>query len=186
MDVSFVAPISNLSFFFNTLQANGTLFELRSSSTLTRFARALTRGHIIGKLVNGRFRLIVIDNQATPQEFEVRDTHRLNDGRPHQIQLDLENNRLIVDGIYNVSMTKIDAKLRPNRLQLIGDRSLDGWLQDLRINNQPVPVLGTSGARGSFNVTSYNVRPLIGNPCYPENPCQNKGVCYVTTAHDYL
>ena len=37
IDISLSSPISNISFFFNTLQSNGTLFELISSTKQTRF-----------------------------------------------------------------------------------------------------------------------------------------------------
>ena len=42
------------------------------------------------------------------QEYELRSEQKLNDGRAHQIQLDLDNYRLIIDGIYNETLTKTE------------------------------------------------------------------------------
>jgi len=191
IDISFASPISNVSFFFNTLQSNGTLFELISSTKQTRFNRDLilqnrSLSKIIGRLVNGQFRLIVIDNEPKLQEYQIRNEQKLNDGHPHQIQLDLTNNRLIIDGIYNESLTKIDNKIIPNKLQLIPDKSLNGWLQDLRINNQLISLVNTNQSTTDFNLTIFNTKKLENNPCYPNNPCQNHGICLVTNSYEYL
>jgi len=191
IDISFASPISNVSFFFNTLQSNGTLFELISSTKQTRFNRDLilqnrSLSKIIGRLVNGQFRLIVIDNEPKLQEYQIRNEQKLNDGHPHQIQLDLTNNRLIIDGIYNESLTKIDNKIIPNKLQLIPDKSLNGWLQDLRINNQRISLDNTNQSTKDFNLTNFNTKKLENNPCYPNNPCQYHGICLVTNSYEYL
>jgi hypothetical protein len=180
-----------MSFFFNTLQSNGTLFELISSTKQTRFTRDLisqnrSLSKIIGTLVNGQFRLIVIDNEPKPEEYQLRNEQKLNDGHPHQIQLDLNTNRLIIDGIHHESLTKINNKIIPNKLQLIPDRSLNGWLQDLRINNQRISLVNTSQPIEGFNVTILNTKKLENNPCYPNNPCQNQGTCLVTNSYEYL
>jgi len=191
IDISFASPISNVSFFFNTLQSNGTLFELISSTKQTRFNRDLilqnrSLSKIIGRLVNGQFRLIVIDNEPKLQEYQIRNEQKLNDGHPHQIQLDLTNNQLIIDGIYNESLTKIDNKIIPNQFQLIPDKSLNGWLQDLRINNQLISLINTNQSTTDFNLTIFNTKKLENNPCYPNNPCQNHGICLVTNSYEYL
>jgi hypothetical protein len=164
---------------------------LISSLKQTRFNRDLiSQNHslskIIGRLVNGQFRLIVIDNQPKLQEYQVRNERKLNDGYPHQIQFDLNNNRLIIDGIYNQSLTKINNQLIPNQLQLIPDQSLNGWLQDLRINNQLISLVNTSEPINDFNITILNTKKLENNPCYPTIPCQNQGTCLVTNSYEYL
>jgi hypothetical protein len=187
VDISLSSPISNLSFFFNTLQSNGTLFQLISSSKQNRFTRDLSSpSKIIGALVNGRFRLMVIDNEHKPQEYELRSEHKLNDGRPHQIQLDLNHNRLIIDGIYNETLTKINNKIIPNKIEFISDGSLNGWLQDVRINNQRISLVNTSQPTADLNVTTLNMKQLDNNPCYPNNPCRNQGICLVTNLYEYL
>ncbi|CAF1001650.1 unnamed protein product [Adineta steineri] len=193
VDISSSSPISNISFFFNTLQSNGTLFELFSSSSSKsiRFTRDITSQNrsfvkILGTLVNGRFHLIVIDNEPKSEEYELRNEQKLDDGHPHQIQLDLNNNRLIIDGIYNESLIKLNHKIIPDKLQLNPDKNLSGWLQDLRINNQLISLDNTSQSTNDLNVTSFNTEKLENNPCYPHNPCQNQGTCLVTNSHDYL
>lgn len=191
IDVSFSLPISNLSFFFNTIQSNGTLFELSSSSSnQTRFVRDLNSQNrslpkIIGTLVNGKFRLIVIDNEPKLQEYQIRNEQKLNDGRPHQIQLDLNNNRLIIDGIHNESLTKINNKILPHKFYFSPDKSLNGWIQDLRINNQLISLGNSSQSTKDLNVTILNTNELKTNPCYPNNPCQNQGICLVTNSYQY-
>ena len=192
VDLSFTTPISNLSFFFNTLQSNGTLFELVSSVKSTRFTRELISNNrsiskILGKLVNGRFRLIVIGNEPKPQEYQLRHEQRLNDGRPHRIELDLNNNRLIIDGISNESLTKINNQLLPNKLQFLPDRSLNGWLQDLRVNNQRITLTNnTIEPNRDFNLTISNIKKLEENPCYPNNPCEHQGTCLVINSQQYM
>lgn len=184
-------PITNISFFFNTLQSNGTLFELTFSPKARRSARDTNSSNtssprIIGRLVNGRFRLIVIDQDSPFQEYELRDEHRLNDGRPHRIELDLDRNRLIIDGIYNESLTKLHHKLRPNQIEFLSDQSIDGWLQDVRINNQPIPLNNGNRSNKELKVKTSNIHRLENNPCYPANPCLNRGLCLVTHAHRYV
>ena len=111
-------------------------------------------------LINGHFRLIVIDNEPKLQEYELRNEQKLNDGRPHQIQLDLNNNRLIIDGIYNETLTKINNKIIPNQIQLIPDGSLNGWLQDIRINNQLISLDNTNQSTKDFNITILNMKQI--------------------------
>jgi hypothetical protein len=191
IDVSLASSISNISFFFNTLHSNGTLFELISSSKPTRLTRDLIShnrsfGKILGTLVNGEFRLIVIDNEPKPQEYQLRHEQKLNDGHPHQIQLDLNHHRLIIDGISNLSLTKINNKIIPNQFQFNPDQSLNGWLQDLRINNQFISFVNTTEPKKDLNVTILNIKQMETNPCYPTNPCQNQGICLVTNSYKYL
>jgi hypothetical protein len=195
IDISSSLSISNISFFFNTLQSNGTLFELISSSPQIRFTRDLILSNrsiskILGRLVNGRFRLIIIDNEPKLQEYQLLNEQKLNDGHPHRIELDLNNNQLIIDRIYNESLTKITNKINPNKLQFIPDRSLNGWLQDLRVNNQRISLMNNNNNNNQstkdFNITSFNIKNLENNPCYPINPCQNQGTCLVTNSYTYL
>jgi hypothetical protein len=191
IDISLSSPISNISFFFNTLQPNGTLFELISSSKPTRFTRdLLSQNHsvakIVGTLINGRLHLIANDNEPKFQEYELRNEQKLNDGHPHQIQLDLNHNRLIIDGIYNESLIKLNNKILPNKLQLIPDRKLNGWLQDLRINDQLISLVNTNKSTKNLNITIVNMKKLEHNPCYPDNPCRKQGICLVTNSHEYL
>ncbi|CAF1554092.1 unnamed protein product [Adineta ricciae] len=187
VDVSLSKSISNISFFFNTLQPNGTLFELISSANSIRIVRDLSnRARILGSLVNGRFRLTVVDHEPKFQEYELRNEQKLNDGRPHKIQLDLNNNRLIIDGIYNESLIKLNNKIVPNQFQLNPDRILSGWLQDLRINNQLLSLNNPNQSTKDFNVTIANIKQLTSNPCYPNNPCQNQGTCLVTNSQHYI
>ncbi|UJR09595.1 hypothetical protein I4U23_013830 [Adineta vaga] len=192
VDISLSTSISNISFFFNTLQANGTLFELISSSKASRITRDLTfsqnrsSARILGSLVNGRFRLTVIDHEPKFQEYELRNEQRLNDGRPHQIQLDLHNNRLIIDSIYNESLIKLNNRIIPNKFQLNPDQILTGWLQDLRINNQLISLNNPNQTNKNFNKTIINMKELTNNPCYPYNPCRNQGTCLVTNSHQYI
>lgn len=186
------ASISNISLFFNTLQSNGTLFELvPSSMRQQRFSRDLiskdrSTSKIIGALIDGRFRLIIIDDGPKRQEFELRSEHRLNDGRPHQIELDLENHRLIIDGIYNETLTKTSTKFLINELELLGDGQLNGWLQDIRVNDQPISFDNMNKSTENFNLTISNMNQINNNPCYPNNPCVNQGLCLVTNSQDYL
>ncbi|CAF1175880.1 unnamed protein product [Rotaria sordida] len=192
IDISFSPSISNISFFFNTLQSNGTLFQLISFSKQNRFTRELilqnrTLSKILGTLVNGHFHLIIIDNEIQQQEYELRNEQILNDGRPHQIQLDLNNNRLIIDRIYNESLIRIhNNKIIPNKLQFFPYGSLNGWLQDLRINNQLISLINTTKLKKNLNITILNMKQLENNPCYPNNPCQNQANCLVTNSYDYL
>jgi hypothetical protein len=180
-----------MSLFFNTLQSNGTLFELVSLSKQYRFTRDLISQNrpspkVIGALIDGHFRLIIIDDGPKRQEYELRSEQRLNDGRPHQIQLDLDNYRLIIDGIYNETLTKTKTKLLINQVELLGDGTLNGWLQDIRINDQLIPFDNTSKLTHYFNVTILNMNQIENNPCYPNNPCLNQGICLVTNSQDYL
>ena len=179
-------PITNISFFFNTIQSNGTLFELTFSAKSRRTRRETTSPRIIGRLVNGRFRLLVIANEPPFQEYELRNEHLLNDGRPHRIELDLDHNRLVIDGIYNESLTKLQGTLRPNQVQFLSDQSIDGWLQDVRINNQPILLNNATASNGALRVNASNIHRLENNPCYPNNPCLNRGLCLVTEAQRSL
>jgi hypothetical protein len=190
-NISFSSPISNISLFFNTLQSNGTLFELVSSTKSSRLTRDLTSQNrsslkIIGALIDGHFRLIIIDDGPNQQEYELRSENRLNDGRAHQIQLDLDNYRLIIDGIYNETLTKTKTKLLTNEIELLGDGSLNGWLQDIRINDQLIPFDTNNTSTKNYNVTILNMNQINNNPCYPNNPCLNQGICRVTNSQDYL
>ncbi|CAF3431133.1 unnamed protein product [Rotaria socialis] len=185
------SPISNMSLFFNTLQSNGTLFELVSSMKHYRSTRDLTlqnrsASKIIGGLINGRFRLIIIDDGPKRQEFELRSEQTLNDGRPHQIELDLENYRLIIDEIHNETLKKANNKLLLNQVELLGDGSLNGWLQGIRINDQLISFDHTNQIAQNFNITSLNMNEIEQNPCYPNNPCLNEGICLITHSQDYL
>ncbi|CAF3833457.1 unnamed protein product [Rotaria magnacalcarata] len=185
------SPISNMSLFFNTLQSNGTLFELVSSMKHYRSTRDLTSQNrsaskIIGGLINGRFRLIIIDDGPKRQEFELRSEQTLNDGRPHQIELDLENYRLIIDGIHNETLKKANNKLLLNQIELLGDGSLNGWLQGIRINDQLISFDHSNQIAQNFNITSLNMNEIEHNPCYPNNPCLNEGICLITHSQDYL
>ena len=172
--------------FFNTLQANGTIFELASSQKSSRFRRDSTSSKIVGALIDGRFRLIIIDDGPQRKEYELRSDQRLNDGRPHQIQLDLDNDRLIVDRVHNETLTKTKNKLVPNHLELLGDGTLNGWLQDIRINDQLIPFNLTNKTTDNYNLTILNMNQIDRNPCYPNNPCLNQGICLVTNSQDYM
>ncbi|CAF3534312.1 unnamed protein product [Adineta steineri] len=190
-NISLSSPISNISLFFNTLQSNGTLFELGSSIKQSRSTRDLTSHNqtsskIIGALIDGHFRLIIIDGGPKHQEYELRSEQRLNDGRPHNIQLDLENSRLLIDEIYNETLTNTNTKLLPNQVELLGDGSLNGWLQDIRINDQLISFDQTNKSTQNFNLTVLNMKQQENNPCYPNNPCLNQGICFVTNLQDYL
>ena len=189
-NISFSSPISNLSLFFNTLHSNGTLFELVSSLQRSRFARDIRTkiwpaSKIIGALIDGRFRLIIIDDGPKRQEFELRSEQKLNDGLPHQVQLDLDHYRLIIDQIYNETLTNTNHRLTPNEIDFLGDGSLNGWLQDVRINDRLIPFDKNRLVMKDFNLTVLNMNPSANNPCYPNNPCRNQGVCSVTTSQEY-
>ncbi|CAF5101706.1 unnamed protein product, partial [Rotaria sp. Silwood1] len=192
IDISLLSSsISNISFFFNTLQSNGTLFQLISFSKHNRFTRQLisqnrSLSKILGTLVNGRFHLIIIDSEPQLQEYELRNEQILNDGRPHHIEFDLNNNQLIIDRIYNESLIRINDRIIPNKIQFIPYGSLNGWLQDLRINNQLISLVNTNETKQDLNITVLNMKQLEYNPCYPNNPCQNHANCLVTNSHDYL
>lgn len=189
---SLSSPIANISFFFNTLQPNGTLFQLISSPLRSnRLRRDLTLQNrtlskILGSLINGRFHLIVIDNEFNPEEYELFHEKILNDGQPHQIQLDLNNNQLIIDRINIESLTNIKNKIIPKKLQLIPYGSLDGWLQDLRVNDRLISLINTTIPQQDLNITVLKMKQLENNPCYPYNPCQNHAQCIVTNSFDYL
>lgn len=192
MDISLASPISNVSFFFNTLQPNGTLFELTPLPVrAARFARDLASSsnrslaRILGTLVNGRFRLTVIDHEPKLQEYELRNELKLNDGRPHRIELDLSKNRLIIDGIHNESIIKLNNQIIPNKFQLNPEQTLAGWLQDLRINNQLIALANPPLSTKALNMTVAHVREWTSNPCYPDNPCQHQGTCVVTNSQSY-
>jgi len=190
-NISLATPISNISLFFNTLQSNGTLFELFASPKQSRSTRDLmlsnpSSSKIIGALIDGRFRLIIIDNGPKRKEYELRSEQRLNDGHAHQIQLDLDNSQLILDGIYNETLTKTEEKLSPNQIELLGDGTLNGWLQDIRINDQLISFDTTNKSSENYNLTIFNMNPMKNNPCYPINPCFNQGICHVTNSQDYL
>jgi hypothetical protein len=141
---------------------------------------------MIGALIDGHFRLIIIDDGPKQQEYELRSENKLNDGHAHQIQLDLDHYRLVIDGIYNETLTKTDNKLVSNQIELLGDGSLNGWLQDIRINDQLIPFDNRTKSTKDLNVTIFNMNQLENNPCYPSNPCRNQGVCRVTNSQDYL
>lgn len=191
IDISLFPSIYNISFIFNTLQSNGTLFQLSTSKKQTRFTRQLTSENqlesaIIGKLINGRFHLFITDNETKLQEYELRNERILNDGHPHLIKLDLNNNLLIIDQIYNQSLTKVNNKAVLNKLQLIPQQSFNGWLQDLRINDQSIGLDNSAQSSiNDLNMTILNVKTLEHNPCYPVNPCQNQAICLVTNSYDY-
>ncbi len=190
-NISLSSPILNISMFFNTLQSNGTLFELISSTKLNRLIRDLnsqnrTTSKMIGALINGYFRLIITDDGPKRQEYELRSEQKLNDGRAHQIQLDLDNYRLIIDGIYNETLTKTDNKLSTNKIELLGDGNLKGWLQDIRINDQLISFDIINKTTYYFNITILNMNQINNNPCYPNNPCLNQGICLVTNSQDYM
>ncbi len=93
---------------------------------------------------------------------------------------------MIIDGIHNESLTKINNKILPNKLQLIPNGSLKGWLQDLRINNQRISLTNTSAPTKDLNITILNIKKLENNPCHPNNPCEHQGTCLVTNSHEYL
>jgi hypothetical protein len=190
-NISLSSPISNISLFFNTLQSNGTLFELVSSPKQYRFTRDLTpqnrsSSKVIGALIDGHFRLIIIDDGPQHLEYELRSEQRLNDGRPHQIQLDLVDYRLIIDGIYNETLTKTKSKFLTNQIELLGDGSLNGWLQDIRINDQLISFDKTNKLTNYFNITILNMNQIENNPCFPNNPCLNQGICVVTNSQNYM
>ena len=113
VDVSFLSSVSNISLFFNTLQSNKIIFQLSSSSKKIRFNLDLTSKNrslskIIDALANSRFHLITIDNQSQSREYQLDNEQIFNDGYPHQIRLNLNNNRLIIDGIHNESLSKYE------------------------------------------------------------------------------
>jgi hypothetical protein len=130
--------------------------------------------------------LIIIDDGPQRHEYELRSEQRLNDGRPHQIQLDLDNYRLILDGIYNETLTKSKNKLLTNQIELLGDGTLNGWLQDIRINDQLISFDMKNQSTEYYNLTIFNMNQINKNPCYPNNPCLNHGICLVTNTQDYL
>ena len=192
-NISFSFSILNISLFINTLQSNGTLFQLFSTTQQHRFARDLIlQSHllskIIGKLINGHFRLTIIDNKPKQQEYELVSEKKLNDGYRHHIQFDLDNYRLIIDGDYNQTLTKIsNNKFLFNQIELLGNSSLNGWLQDIRINNYRISFdHNKNELRKNFNITILNMNETKNNPCYPNNPCLNHGICLVTSSQDYL
>ncbi|CAF3641598.1 unnamed protein product [Rotaria sordida] len=190
-NISFSSPISNISFFFNILQPNGTLFELISLIKQQRLTRDLllqnqSTSKIIGALIDGHFRLIIINDGPKRKEFELRSEQKLNDGRPHQIELDLENYRLIIDRIYNETFIKTHHQLYLNHIQLLSDNTFDGWLQDIRINDEIISFNNINNLTKNFNLTSLNMYHIKNNPCYPNNPCLNQGICIVTHSQDYL
>lgn len=127
---------------------------------------------ILGRLVNGQFRLIVIDNEPKYQEYQLRNEQKLNDGHPHRIQLDFKQNQLIIDGIHNESL---NTQILPHQIHFLPDRSLTGWLQDIRLNDQRISISNSS-----------NITPLNDNPCYPVNPCQHHGICLVSNSFQYM
>ena len=151
---------------------------------MTSKNRSLSK--IIGALVNGRFHLITIDSQFHSQKYHLHNKQIFNDGYPHQIQLDLKNNRLIMDGIHNESLANTNNRIKLNTFQLFPDGHLNGWLQDLRINSQFISLLNTTKLRKDFNIIVFNMKRLESNPCYPKNPCQNQGYCLVTSSCNYL
>ncbi|UJR36501.1 hypothetical protein I4U23_029222 [Adineta vaga] len=185
-------PISNISLFFNTLQSNGTLFELISSPKQRRFTRhtsSINRSslsRITGGLINGHFRLIIIDDGPKRQEYELRSEQTLNDGYAHKIQLDLDNYRLLIDDIYNETLTKTNHTFVSKQVELLGDGLLQGWLQDIRINDQLIPFDQNKKLTNDFNLTLFNMNSIQTNPCYPNNPCLNQGNCRITNSQDYL
>ena len=190
-NLSFSSPISNMSLFFNTLQGNGTLFELLSSPKQERSIRHLPVSNrpspkIIGALIDGRFRLIIVDDGPKRQEFELRSEHQLNDGRPHRIQLDLDRYQLMIDGVHNETLTPTKSRFTPDHLEFLGDGSLNGWLQDVRVNDRLIPFDQSTQLASDFNVTTLNMKTSMTNPCYPTNPCLNRGLCVVTTSQDYM
>lgn len=130
--------------------------------------------------------MILIDNGPKRKEYELRSEQQLNDGRAHQIQLDLDHSRLIIDGIHNETLTKPEEQFSTNQLELLGDGTLNGWLQDIRINDQLISFDQTNQSTEVFNLTILNMNPIANNPCYPYNPCLNQGICHVTNSHDYL
>ena len=73
---------------------------------MTSKNRSLSK--IIGALANGGFHLITIDSQPQSQEYQLGNKQIFNDGYPHQIRLDLNNNRLIIDGIHHESLSKYE------------------------------------------------------------------------------
>lgn len=163
---------------------------ISSKKTFARITRDLTTHNrsskIIGALIDGRFRLIIIDDGPKPKEYELRSENKLNDGRAHQIELDLDNYRLIIDKIYNETLTKPNEQLLPNHLELLGDGTLNGWLQDIRINDQLISFDKINKTTTNFNITILNMNQRNTNPCYPTNPCLNQGICLVTNSQDYL
>lgn len=160
--------------FFNTIQRNATLFELISNDN---------NRTIFGKLINGQFHLFMIDNQPKYHEYEIRTKNQLSNGYPHEIQLDFDVNQLTIDRIHNQSLTKLAKELDFKQFQLNPNRTLEGWIQDLRINNNQ--ILPRKNTTDNWNLTIMNTKVLNNNPCYPINPCQNRGICLVTNTFDY-
>lgn len=128
----------------------------------------------------------MVDDGPKRQEYELRSEQTLNDGRAHHIELDLENYRLIIDGIHNETLTKANNKLSLNQIELLNDGSLNGWLQDIRINDQLISFDHRNQINENFNVTSSNMNEIEDNPCYPTNPCLNEGICIITHSQDYM
>lgn len=159
-----------------------------SSSKLDRYVRSNRIGpmKILGGLIDGRFRLIMIDGGPKQQDFELRSEQRLNDGHVHQIELDLTNYQLIIDRIHNETLRKFSNPFVGNQLELLGDGELTGWFQDVRINDQLIPFENENDLNRQINVTSVNLNPSMINRCYPSNPCRNGGKCEVTIDEDYL
>jgi hypothetical protein len=171
LNVTLDQSIGNLSFFFNTIQSNGILFVL--SSTIDRNLSA-THRQLIGRLVDGRLRLYDIDQGQ----------QRLNDGRAHRVQIDIERHRLSIDRIERNPLTSIKPKFVFNRIEFLADQLLDGWLQDIRINNQLLPVKENVSSR-TMQVHRRHIQLMETNPCYPDNPCEHQGICQVTHIHQY-
>ena len=127
----------------------------------------------------------MIDGGPKQQDFELRSEDRLNDGRVHQIELDLNHYQLIIDRLHNETLRKFSDPFAPTHVELLGDGELRGWLQDVRINDELVPFEREREFHQELNVSSANMNVSLLNRCYPINPCENRGRCSVMIDEDY-
>ena len=181
--------IANISLFFNTLESNGTLFELVSSVANERSISLPNRtdSKVLAALIDGRLRLVIVDDGPKRQEFELRSQQTLNDGRPHHIQLDLENAWLTIDHHQNETLTKVRDTFVPNQMKFFDDEPpLEGWFQDLRINDQMVLLNNSHQSAADIRIDSANMNVSTTNPCHPMNPCLNGAKCLVNIIQDYV
>lgn len=164
--------IRKFSFFINTFDSNGTIFQANFSSNSTE-----NNGKMIGRLVDGRFRLIFIEKSNRFDEFEIRITDRINDGRAHRFDLNFDEQTLTIDGIDREKLQHLVKRSLTNGIEFLVDRSLTGWFQDIRINDEQLTN------KTKLNETNFSI--IKTNPCYPVNPCANDAICLVTPSFEY-
>jgi hypothetical protein len=128
----------------------------------------------------------MIDDGPQRQEFELRSEHLFNNGRSHRIQLDLDHDRLILDDVHNETLTRMKQRFLPNHMKFFTDRLLQGWIQDVRINEQLIDFDQNNQSSREFHVHTSNMNTTTNSPCYPSNPCLNLGICFLTSSLDYV